>query len=437
MENPRAEKVAIVDEITSKLTDAKAVFVTEYRGLKVGALATLRGALRESGAEHKVYKNTLARFAAEQAGLDGLQGAARRPDGPDVRRRGLGRRGQGAARHGPDEPAARAAWRCPRHQRAVGGGHHGPRRPAVPRGAARPVRRCPAGPARQDGRPAAGPAPQLRLRPPGPHRPAVGAPSRLTHPTPQLVQEGHSRHMATKEEILDSIGALTVLELKELLDAFEERFGVTAAAPVAVAAAGARRWRCRRRRGRGEGRVRRHPHRRRRPEDPGHQGRPRAHQPGPQGGQGPRRRGPQARAREGQQGGRRGRQDQARGRRRLRRGQVTSRPERPGPPAAARPGSSRPAPRPPARRAGAGAEIDTEPPDAGWHRLPVVTRPPRGPSPEPGQVPAPETIPARMEDRLPARRTMGVVAARGTRILDTMGRRLYLVSHRIPARGAS
>ena len=43
--------------------------------------------------------------------------------------------------------------------------------------------------------------------------------------------------MATKEEILDTIGALTVLELKELLDAFEERFGVTAAAPVAVAAA--------------------------------------------------------------------------------------------------------------------------------------------------------------------------------------------------------
>ena len=43
--------------------------------------------------------------------------------------------------------------------------------------------------------------------------------------------------MATKDEILDSISELTVLELKELLDAFEERFGVTAAAPVAVAAA--------------------------------------------------------------------------------------------------------------------------------------------------------------------------------------------------------
>ena len=43
--------------------------------------------------------------------------------------------------------------------------------------------------------------------------------------------------MATKEEILDSIASLTVLELSELIKDFEERFGVTAAAPVAVAAA--------------------------------------------------------------------------------------------------------------------------------------------------------------------------------------------------------
>jgi large subunit ribosomal protein L7/L12 len=43
--------------------------------------------------------------------------------------------------------------------------------------------------------------------------------------------------MATKEEILDAIAGMTVLELSELLKDFEERFGVTAAAPVAVAAA--------------------------------------------------------------------------------------------------------------------------------------------------------------------------------------------------------
>ena len=43
--------------------------------------------------------------------------------------------------------------------------------------------------------------------------------------------------MATKEEILDAISNMTVLELSELLKEFEERFGVTAAAPVAVAGA--------------------------------------------------------------------------------------------------------------------------------------------------------------------------------------------------------
>ncbi len=42
--------------------------------------------------------------------------------------------------------------------------------------------------------------------------------------------------MATKEEILDSIAGMTVLELSELLKEFEEKFGVTAAAPMAVAA---------------------------------------------------------------------------------------------------------------------------------------------------------------------------------------------------------
>jgi large subunit ribosomal protein L7/L12 len=40
----------------------------------------------------------------------------------------------------------------------------------------------------------------------------------------------------TKDEILDAISTMTVLELSELLSAFEEKFGVTAAAPVAAAA---------------------------------------------------------------------------------------------------------------------------------------------------------------------------------------------------------
>ncbi len=42
----------------------------------------------------------------------------------------------------------------------------------------------------------------------------------------------------TKEEILDGIAAMSLMEIKDLLDAFEEKFGVSAAAPVAVMAAG-------------------------------------------------------------------------------------------------------------------------------------------------------------------------------------------------------
>ncbi len=72
MENPRQEKVAVVTEIRTKLEAADAAFLTEYRGLSVGALAALRVALRRTGAEFKVYKNSLARFAARDAGIDGL-----------------------------------------------------------------------------------------------------------------------------------------------------------------------------------------------------------------------------------------------------------------------------------------------------------------------------------------------------------------------------
>jgi large subunit ribosomal protein L10 len=70
--NPRPDKVATVEEITAKLNESVAVFVSEYRGLSVGQLANLRAPLRDAGAEHKVYKNTLARIAATNAGYEAL-----------------------------------------------------------------------------------------------------------------------------------------------------------------------------------------------------------------------------------------------------------------------------------------------------------------------------------------------------------------------------
>lgn len=68
----RPEKVAVVEEITTKLREADAAVLTEYRGLTVKELATLRAALRPAATEYKVFKNTLARRAAQSAGLTEL-----------------------------------------------------------------------------------------------------------------------------------------------------------------------------------------------------------------------------------------------------------------------------------------------------------------------------------------------------------------------------
>jgi large subunit ribosomal protein L10 len=70
MENPRPEKVAVVDEVRERFTSASAALLTEYRGLDVAALGELRRALRAAGGDYKVYKNTLVRFAAREAGLE-------------------------------------------------------------------------------------------------------------------------------------------------------------------------------------------------------------------------------------------------------------------------------------------------------------------------------------------------------------------------------
>ena len=67
-----ARKSAVIDDITSRLREAEASVLTEYRGLTVTDLANLRAALRPASTDYKVYKNTLARRAAADAGLTDL-----------------------------------------------------------------------------------------------------------------------------------------------------------------------------------------------------------------------------------------------------------------------------------------------------------------------------------------------------------------------------
>jgi len=70
MENPRPEKVAVVDDVRERLDSTSAALLTEYRGLDVHAISELRRALRKVGGEYKIYKNTLVRFAARDLGLE-------------------------------------------------------------------------------------------------------------------------------------------------------------------------------------------------------------------------------------------------------------------------------------------------------------------------------------------------------------------------------
>lgn len=70
----RPEKVSAVAEITARFEGADATLVTEYRGLRVSEIAEVRAALRGANAEYRVMKNTLARIAVREAGLDDLVG---------------------------------------------------------------------------------------------------------------------------------------------------------------------------------------------------------------------------------------------------------------------------------------------------------------------------------------------------------------------------
>ncbi|KAA0544113.1 50S ribosomal protein L10 [Bacillus sp. BGMRC 2118] len=65
-------KKQIVTEIADKLRTSQSTIVVDYRGLTVSQVTELRKQLREAGIDFKVYKNTMTRRAATDAGLEGL-----------------------------------------------------------------------------------------------------------------------------------------------------------------------------------------------------------------------------------------------------------------------------------------------------------------------------------------------------------------------------
>ncbi|MGG1572110.1 50S ribosomal protein L10 [Fictibacillus sp. NRS-1165] len=65
-------KKQIVSDIAGQLRDSKSTILVDYRGLSVAAVTELRKQLREAGIEFKVYKNSMARRAADETGLSEL-----------------------------------------------------------------------------------------------------------------------------------------------------------------------------------------------------------------------------------------------------------------------------------------------------------------------------------------------------------------------------
>ncbi len=63
-------KKQVVSEIKEKLENAKSIVLFDPRGLKVSEVTELRKSLRESGSDYKVYKNTLAKRAVAEVGLE-------------------------------------------------------------------------------------------------------------------------------------------------------------------------------------------------------------------------------------------------------------------------------------------------------------------------------------------------------------------------------
>jgi large subunit ribosomal protein L10 len=67
-----AKKVETVAELKERFAKSELTILTDYRGLTVAEVTKLRRQLRDAGMEFQVAKNTLARFAAEEAGVSEL-----------------------------------------------------------------------------------------------------------------------------------------------------------------------------------------------------------------------------------------------------------------------------------------------------------------------------------------------------------------------------
>ena len=69
---PKPEKVEAVNDVKERLSRAKSIVVTDYRGLTVAEMTDLRNKLRAQGVEYKIVKNRLAKIALKESNMNTL-----------------------------------------------------------------------------------------------------------------------------------------------------------------------------------------------------------------------------------------------------------------------------------------------------------------------------------------------------------------------------
>ncbi|MCC7369411.1 MAG: 50S ribosomal protein L7/L12 [Chloroflexi bacterium] len=225
----RAQKEQTVSDLTDKLSRSQIVIVTDYRGLTVSEMSDLRGRLRQAGAEYQVAKNTLTRFAAEQAGRAGLVENLKGPS---------------AIAFGYEDPAAlaKSLQEYLRVSRTVNltikGGILGDRRVTaddITRIAELPPRGVVLGQALGA---VVGPLTSFLGVINAPLQNLLGV---IEARRQQLEESGATQEGTgmANDELIASIEKMSVLDLVELKKALEDRWGVTAAVAMAPAAAAA------------------------------------------------------------------------------------------------------------------------------------------------------------------------------------------------------
>ena len=77
---PSQKNIDVVSVATEKFEKSSGIYFTKYTGMDVAKMTSLRKAFRDNSVEYSVIKNTLAKIASKNAGMDGGEAGVQSSD---------------------------------------------------------------------------------------------------------------------------------------------------------------------------------------------------------------------------------------------------------------------------------------------------------------------------------------------------------------------